>query len=103
MSNKTGTKASPLDPLLGVLANNGGPTQTHAISFTSAARNNGSNSLPLVFDQHGSGFTRSFGATDIGAMEDQPYVSNANDSGPGSLRQGCARSQCTYRPRHHFL
>ncbi|MBL9156129.1 MAG: cadherin-like domain-containing protein [Verrucomicrobiales bacterium] len=87
----TGTTAAPLDPLLGSLANNGGPTQTHALLSGSPALNAGSNALlpadtydldgdtntaePIPFDQRGAGFLRAIGTVDIGAFELQKSVS----------------------------
>jgi CSLREA domain-containing protein len=59
------------DPLLGPLANNGGPTLTHALLAGSPAINTGINPLALAFDQRGTPFARSSGATDIGAFEVQ--------------------------------
>jgi parallel beta-helix repeat protein len=60
------------DPLLGPLANNGGPTFTHALGAGSPAIDTGANPLALSFDQRGAGFARTFGAaTDIGAFEVQ--------------------------------
>jgi parallel beta-helix repeat protein/predicted outer membrane repeat protein len=59
------------DPLLGPLANNGGPTLTHALLPGSPAIGTGSNPLNLVFDQRRSPFARSSGVTDIGAFEVQ--------------------------------
>jgi len=60
------------NPLLGPLANNGGPTQTHALLSGSPAIDTGSNPLALSFDQRGAGFPRTVGAqTDIGAFEVQ--------------------------------
>lgn len=86
----TGTSASPLNPLLGPLANSGGPTSTHALLAGSPALNAGlpanvpadtldldgdTNSVePIPFDQRGSGFTRSIGSVDIGAFELQKSV-----------------------------
>jgi predicted outer membrane repeat protein len=59
-----------VNPLLGPLANNGGPTQTHALLFGSPAIDAGSNPAALAFDQRGAGFPRTLGAqTDIGAFE----------------------------------
>jgi parallel beta-helix repeat protein len=59
------------DPLLGPLANNGGPTQTHALLAGSPARDAGSNTGSLPFDQRG--FARVRGAApDIGAFEADP-------------------------------
>jgi hypothetical protein len=60
------------DPLLGPLANNGGPTQTHALLLGSPAIDTGSNPTAQPFDQRGAGFARTSGAaTDIGAFETQ--------------------------------
>jgi streptogramin lyase len=59
-----------VDPMLGPLANNGGPTLTHALLAGSPAINAGSNPLGLATDQRGTGFPRTFGAaTDMGAYE----------------------------------
>ncbi len=61
-----------LDPNLGPLANNGGPTQTHALLLTSIAVNAGDNALAnlLTTDQRGAGFPRINGGTvDMGAYE----------------------------------
>ena len=58
------------DPMLLPLANNGGPTRTHAFSSASPALDRGINPLNLTTDQRGPGFTRSSnGAVDIGAFE----------------------------------
>ena len=62
---------------MGPLADNGGPTQTHALLPDSPAIDAGDNSLavdadgnPLSTDQRGTGFDRIFGGTvDIGAFE----------------------------------
>ena len=59
------------------LQDNGGPTQTHALTFSSLAINKGSNFLainssgdPLLTDQRGPGFARIFNSTvDIGSFE----------------------------------
>jgi CSLREA domain-containing protein len=67
------------DPKLGPLADNGGPTETHALLAGSPAINKGNNDLaldpdldPLEFDQRGPGFARIVGpAVDIGAFEVQ--------------------------------
>ena len=74
--NQIGTAASPIDPKLLALANNGGPTQTHLLLPNSPALNAGNTSLavdsngPLTTDQRGSGFPRVIGsAVDIGAVE----------------------------------
>jgi hypothetical protein len=60
------------DPLLGPLANNGGPTRTHARSPYSPAIDAGNPAFtpPPDFDQRGSGFPRiADGRIDIGAFE----------------------------------
>ena len=60
------------DPLLDSLADNGGPTLTHALSSGSPAIDAGSNVAILDTDQRGPGFVRVFGsAADIGALETQ--------------------------------
>ena len=68
--NRTGTSATPLDPLLGPLTNNGGPTQTHALTAGSPAIDAGANPTNLTTDQRG--LLRTFGsAPDMGAFEKQ--------------------------------
>jgi hypothetical protein len=60
-------------PLLAPLADNGGPTQTHALYSHSPALNAGDNSTGLSTDQRGSGFPRVRGAAaDIGSFEVNP-------------------------------
>jgi filamentous hemagglutinin family protein len=82
-STLVGTLASPLDPRLGPLSDNGGPTQTHALRPGSPAIDAGSNELAidpdtessLTTDQRGTGFTRTFnGTTDIGAFESRGFA-----------------------------
>jgi len=64
----TGSLASPLDPKLGPLADNGGPTLTMALLPGSPAIDAGDTSLAPPTDQRG--FPRPFGpAADIGAYE----------------------------------
>ena len=59
-----------VDPVLRALANNGGPTQTHALIASSPAVATGNNAAILTTDQRGPGFPRSIdGLTDIGAFE----------------------------------
>ena len=68
-----------VDPRLGPLADNGGPTRTHALHLASPAIDGGSNALaldaqgnPLTTDQRGAGFSRVVGtAVEIGAWEAQ--------------------------------
>jgi RTX calcium-binding nonapeptide repeat (4 copies) len=59
-----------VDPSLGPLQNNGGPTETHALLVGSPALDTGINPLSLAFDQRGAGFFRQSGpGVDIGAFE----------------------------------
>jgi len=60
------------DPLLLPLANNGGPTLTHAFRDGSPVFGAGNNAMDFANDQRGSGFARAVsGAVDIGAYEQQ--------------------------------
>lgn len=70
-----------IDPLLGLLANNGGPTQTHVVLPGSPAIDAGQLGIPSppAFDQRGTPFSRivdgnndSFSVIDIGAYEFNP-------------------------------
>ena len=85
----TGTGAAPLNPMLGALGNNGGPTQTHALLPGSPAINAGTSTGAPATDQRG--VSRPQGAAvDIGAFEliaNPLIVTNPNDAGAGSLRQ----------------
>lgn len=70
--NHIGTVLDPLDPELGPLINNGGPTLTRLPLLTSPLRNAGDTtwSVGLVYDQRGVGYPRVFdGFVDIGATE----------------------------------
>ena len=73
--NQIGTATNPIDPKLGPLADNGGPTQTMALLAGSPAIDAGSNALavgpdgkPLLGDQRGFGRILN-GTVDIGAYE----------------------------------
>ncbi len=81
---------------LGSLANNGGPTQTHAILGGSPVLDKGSNPASVTTDQRGAGFPRLSGsASDIGAFEAKVTtftVTNQSDSGVGSLRDAVSKS-----------
>lgn len=75
---------------LAALANNGGPSLTHLPALNSPLIGTGSNPAGVTIEQRGVGFPRSLGGSiDIGAVEvELPLVvTNADDSGPGSLRQ----------------
>jgi hypothetical protein len=70
--NLVGSAAAPLDPLLGPLQDNGGPTQTHALLPGSPAIDAGNNAYATEWDQRGEGFPRIVnGIIDIGAFEVQ--------------------------------
>lgn len=72
------------DPQLAALADNGGPTPTHALAFTSPAREAGDpagckapDGLPLAYDQRGPGFPRQDGpACDKGSYEQLVLFAN---------------------------
>ena len=66
-----GSNLYGVDPLLGPLAENGGPTLTQVLLPGSPAINRGFNSALYSFDQRGLGFVRAVGRTDIGAFEVQ--------------------------------
>lgn len=75
--NFVGTSGAAFNAQLAPLADNGGPTRTHALLGGSAALNAGNNSLAvnadgslLLTDQRGGAFIRLFaGTVDIGAYE----------------------------------
>lgn len=61
------------DAYLEPLANNGGPTKTHALSVSSPAIDAGINAALAPFDQRGNGYPRTVnGQTDMGAFEYNP-------------------------------
>lgn len=67
-SDLKGTPATPLDPRLGSLAYNGGPTKTHLPQNNSPVRDAGDSSGATTTDQRG--YSRIAGAAiDIGAVE----------------------------------
>ena len=70
MGNLIGTSTSPIDPLLGDLANNGGPTLTHALLPGSPAINAGGAVSVDIGDTDQRGEDRiADGQIDIGAFE----------------------------------
>jgi len=83
-----------VNPLVGPLQNNGGPTQTMALLPGSPAVDAGSNSLipsGITTDQRGD--PRDVNGVDIGAFEVQVYlVYSTADSGGGSLRSALANA-----------
>jgi hypothetical protein len=86
MGDQVGTDTNPIDPLLGQLQDNGGPTQTMALLPCSPAIDAGSNALavddhgnPLTADQRG--FDRYVnGRVDIGAFEFSPVFLSPTDN-----------------------
>jgi hypothetical protein len=73
--NLVGSASAPIDPLLGPLADNGGPTLTHALLSGSPAIDAGDNTDAPEWDQRGPGFRRIVNGTiDIGAFEVQAHA-----------------------------
>ncbi|HKG61327.1 MAG TPA: Ig-like domain repeat protein [Pyrinomonadaceae bacterium] len=75
--DQVGTEEAPIDPRLGPLANNGGPTQTHLLLSNSPALDAGNNCVldnscspavgqSLTNDQRGAGFARAADSADAG-------------------------------------
>lgn len=96
--DKAGTTAIPVDPKLGDLANNGGPTKTRTLLAESPAAEAGNNCVTtelnnggcleeaLSNDQRGAGFSRWVGsAVDIGAFE----AADADGDGIVDARDNC--------------
>ena len=89
----SGTTDNPLDPKLGPLADNGGPTKTHALLAGSPAIDKG-NSFGATTDQRGVARPQG-AASDIGSFESEstttqdtikPHVSTATPTGMGVAR-----------------
>ncbi len=86
VGNQTGSPASPLDPQLAPLANNGGPTETHALVAGSPAIDSGypaatpGTEATQIYDQRGVGYDRvNDGRIDIGAIEVQDATTSSAD------------------------
>jgi hypothetical protein len=96
VNGTNGNQVGVANPGLAPLADNGGPTQTHALLIGSPALDKGSNALaPSVNDQRGPAFARILDSADadatatidVGALEQHPLVSViANQTMPGSFR-----------------
>ncbi len=100
-SDLVGTAAEPINPLLGPLQDNGGPTPTISPLPGSPAIDAGDNADAPDWDQRGPGFPRIVNGTiDIGALEVQnPIpVTNTHDDGPGSLRQAIREANADPNP-----
>lgn len=82
--NKVGSSVTPLDPQIGTLQNNGGPTETIALTRGSEAVNAGNNIyVPIgeLYDQRGIGYLRIVhGIVDIGAYEYQGIICYSGES-----------------------
>ncbi len=95
-NDQTGSIASPVDPKLGPLQNNGRPAFTMALLASSPAIDKGDDSvlgapLSLIADQRGSGFPRKSGThVDIGAFE----VLECTLTCPANITQGNDVDQC---------
>ncbi|MGD9125921.1 MAG: choice-of-anchor Q domain-containing protein [Planctomycetia bacterium] len=75
--NQVGTVAAPIDPMLGPLQDNGGPTWTMEPLSGSPAIDAGDNELAVDPEGHSlltdqRYYLRQFGTVDIGAVESQP-------------------------------
>jgi hypothetical protein len=89
--NLVGSAAAPIDPRLGPLQDNGGPTLTHALLPGSPAIDAGNNAYATDWDQRGPGFPRIVnGIIDIGAFEFQD--GGGPRPGPGALHGVIART-----------
>ncbi len=98
VGDQVGTAASPLNPSLAALANNGGPVWTMALLPGSLAIDQGKSGgittdqrgFPRPFDKPGIPNAAGGNGADIGAFEGSTttlVVSNLNNAGSGSLRQ----------------
>ena len=86
--DQIGTSGSPIDPLLGVLQDNGGPTQTHALLAGSPAIDTGSNTGAPATDQRGAPRPQGT-AVDIGAYEaEEVHITTFDINGNHANRSG---------------
>ncbi len=83
-----GTSTSPINPMLGALQDNGGPTDTHALLSGSVAIDNGNSTLTTdqrgstrPFDQPDSTYPDAANASDIGAFELLTVSTDSDDDG----------------------
>jgi hypothetical protein len=84
--NLLGTRVNPINPRLGPLADNGGPTLTHALLADSPARGAGNVAFATTTDQRGQPRTVG-GEIDLGAYQTQtavtgPLVVASDPNGP---------------------
>jgi hypothetical protein len=81
------------DPGLLPLADQGGPTWTHALASGSVAIDAGRPAVGLFFDQRGSGFPRAIGAAaDIGAFESGTPAPPVSDCSEAAVRTAIANA-----------
>ena len=96
------------DPMLGPLADNGGPTKTHMPLPGSPVIDKGTNPDSLATDQRGSGFLRTRNdaavsdaeggdGTDVGAVESNYLVVNTTAQDDDGACQPLADGDCTLR------
>src|SRR6185369_1275441 len=96
-NDQVGTIATPLNALLAVLGNYGGPTQTHALLPGSTAINAGSNcvtdvahcgdaSIPQLTTDQRSFARQVNGTVDIGAVESRGFTIAATSGTPQSTQ-----------------
>ena len=97
-----------VDPMLGPLADNGGPTLTHALLYGSAAIDKGKNTDSFATDQRGDPFPRTINdaaindadggdGTDIGAVESNYLVVNTTAQDDDGACQRVSDGDCTLR------
>ncbi|MFL5331247.1 MAG: choice-of-anchor Q domain-containing protein [Gemmataceae bacterium] len=90
--NLKGTLASPFDPQLGALQNNGGLTLTRAPLYGSPAINNGEATTSLTYDQRGPNHPRLLGGkVDIGAVEAAPVTVTSVIFGDGTNQRSLVK------------
>lgn len=95
-NNQIGMAANPIDPLLGPLADNGGPTKTHALSPGSPAIDKGKKfQANVTTDQRGlirtvdqASVSNAADGTDIGAFEALATPCQAITLNPSTLPNG---------------
>jgi hypothetical protein len=102
-----------IDPLLGALTDNGGPTTTHALLTDSPAIDKGSDTAAsgLLYDQRGPGFNRTIDGgieetVDVGAFEYDPGSGSgsggaalAGDPAAITLSTTAIENLALFRPR----
>ena len=96
--DQVGSASEPIDPMLDGLADNGGPTPTHALLTDSPAIDSGDNDTAPSTDQRGAGFPRIVqGTIDIGAFErcdPLPLITTSIESGLGEISPDSASVAC---------